>query len=543
MDHLQAQFHSHCSPSKKKSKKPVKQPAFAVSKSGSPKKSAKGKTVLSPPHLGPLFPASTIDVALMPDEASLTAVPILGTSFTTISDMYASPSHSPKSHTLASPQASFSSLPEPGGKIVFKDPWQDGLAYLVPENFGSDTFSPSLAGLDDVFAPTGESQTRENALTSNANEDASFATTGFTLDEIMVFRGAPDASDPDQRWICRFPGCGERRFLRAENIKSHIQTHLGDRRYSCTECTKRFVRQNDLKRHVGTHSGEKPYPCACGSRFVRVDALTRHRQRGVCAGAFEGVVKKVTKRGRPPKNRPEMDEGRKKAVEDHLDAVAMSASSSSSGVTSASFPEYAYPPAAIAMSATPSSSGAASTPFLECIAMSASSSSTGTASTPSPEYAKFFNSILYGPGAVFANLVDGHLPANFQPTAELAQMCTPPASPQKSPARDVLSPGTGGATSQATSNTASPAKTSLEDIPEDFSTGGFIDWEAEWDEFVGESKEGGAMAEPKCGEVTSKDTDCPLKKLVDSPVIADGADSPESEWVYEPSSPINTYWL
>ena len=124
--------------------------------------------------------------------------------------------------------------------------------------------------------------------------------TGVTMDDINQYIQGPDPADG--RWVCVFDDCGKK-FGRKENIKSHVQTHLNDRQYQCPTCNKCFVRQHDLKRHAKIHSGVKPYPCECGNSFARHDALTRHRQRGMCVGAFDNVVRKVVKRGRPRKNR------------------------------------------------------------------------------------------------------------------------------------------------------------------------------------------------------------------------------------------------
>ncbi|KAJ1325930.1 regulatory protein SWI5 [Microdochium nivale] len=136
-------------------------------------------------------------------------------------------------------------------------------------------------------------------------------TTGITHDEIQQFIEGPDPKD--NKWICTFEDCNKK-FGRKENIKSHVQTHLNDRQYVCPHCSKCFVRQHDLKRHAKIHTGIKPYPCECGNSFARHDALTRHKQRGMCVGAFDGVVRKVVKRGRPRKNRPEMDERKDKSA-------------------------------------------------------------------------------------------------------------------------------------------------------------------------------------------------------------------------------------
>lgn len=152
--------------------------------------------------------------------------------------------------------------------------------------------------------------------------------TGISMEEITSFIAGPEA--PDGKWVCKYPDC-DKRFGRKENIKSHVQTHLGDRQYRCDVCKKCFVRQHDLKRHSKIHTGIKPYPCLCGNSFARHDALTRHRQRGMCIGAFEGIVKKVAKRGRPRK-KPLNDDGSEPAKKGK--STDRESSSSSSGLSS-----------------------------------------------------------------------------------------------------------------------------------------------------------------------------------------------------------------
>lgn len=139
---------------------------------------------------------------------------------------------------------------------------------------------------------------------------ASIEETNVTLDDIAQFIEGP--LPDDGKWICKYDDCNKR-FGRKENIKSHVQTHLGDRQFRCDHCQKCFVRGHDLKRHAKIHTGTKAYACMCGNAFARHDALTRHRQRGMCIGAFEGVVRKDVKRGRPRKHRPEMDDRLDKA--------------------------------------------------------------------------------------------------------------------------------------------------------------------------------------------------------------------------------------
>lgn len=110
----------------------------------------------------------------------------------------------------------------------------------------------------------------------------------------------------DGMFECLFPNCGKF-FRRRYNVRSHIQTHLCDRPYSCDECGACFVRPHDLRRHVKCHQSDRPFVCPCGKAFTRHDALQRHRIRLICAGGIEvpGRPKRVpAKRGRPRKNNP-----------------------------------------------------------------------------------------------------------------------------------------------------------------------------------------------------------------------------------------------
>ncbi|KAK4934486.1 Metallothionein expression activator [Elasticomyces elasticus] len=210
---------------------------------------------------------------------------------------------------------------------------------------GSDSYAPKLDQtgvpiLTSGRAPDGSSSPCRPALSprrmsiSDLNLEpgiqASIEETNITLDDIAQYIDGPDPVD--NKWTCNFDGCNKK-FGRKENIKSHVQTHLGDRQFRCDHCKKCFVRGHDLKRHAKIHTGTKPYPCLCGNSFARHDALTRHRQRGMCIGAFDGVVKKNIKRGRPRKHRPEMEDrldkasrSRQKTSEAH-DAYASSNSS------------------------------------------------------------------------------------------------------------------------------------------------------------------------------------------------------------------------
>lgn len=194
--------------------------------------------------------------------------------------------------------------------------------YHLPQSLGD-------MDLNDQMSPTHDGLYHQRSESVDSiNLEESITDTGITIDDIAHYIDGPDPVD--QKWVCLFPECGKR-FGRKENIKSHVQTHLGDRQFQCPHCRKCFVRQHDLKRHAKIHSGVKPYPCACGNSFARHDALTRHRQRGMCVGAFEGVVKKVVKRGRPRKPRPDNEERLEKSSKTRSkNRKAMSSASSPS---------------------------------------------------------------------------------------------------------------------------------------------------------------------------------------------------------------------
>ncbi|KFH45745.1 Metallothionein expression activator-like protein [Hapsidospora chrysogenum ATCC 11550] len=177
--------------------------------------------------------------------------------------------------------------------------------------------SESQATVQNQASTAGPSSHRRTQSLASVQSTASTASPEgdqpitVPLAEITKHISGPDLADG--KYTCTFEGCSKK-FGRKENIKSHVQTHLNDRQFECSTCLKRFVRQHDLKRHAKIHTGNKPYNCDCGNSFARHDALTRHRQRGMCVGAFDGSVKKSAKRGRPRKHqRPDMDERREKS--------------------------------------------------------------------------------------------------------------------------------------------------------------------------------------------------------------------------------------
>lgn len=241
--------------------------------------------------------------------------------------------HSPTTPNY-SPQLSHKSSPEMSHTPFHGDLYESKPNFGVSETSIYPPLSPNPEDLPQAQSPRRSSPAHQSAALDDIELAETITDTGITVDDIACYIEGPDAID--QKWTCLFPEC-KKRFGRKENIKSHVQTHLGDRQYQCPHCKKCFVRQHDLKRHAKIHSGVKPYPCLCGNSFARHDALTRHRQRGMCIGAFEGVVKKVVKRGRPRKNRPDVEERLDKASRTRSKNKTISSASSTSGYSESSY--------------------------------------------------------------------------------------------------------------------------------------------------------------------------------------------------------------
>jgi len=255
----------------------------------------------SPPNTAPLMSISQFDMAPMPHPAFQSITGLTMGQVDPNVDNYFSPESStddgksierPSPHMNAvdsfmTAQDYDTSSPCPLANSFMSVGSEGGLGVTLPTSH-----LPALAP-----APSTISRLVPNA--SYQKEDVELIRdSGISSEEISAYISGPEAIDG--KWVCLFPECNKR-FGRKENIKSHVQTHLGDRQFQCEVCKKCFVRQHDLKRHSKIHTGVKPYPCKCGNSFARHDALTRHRQRGMCIGAFEGIVKKIVKRGRPKK--------------------------------------------------------------------------------------------------------------------------------------------------------------------------------------------------------------------------------------------------
>lgn len=281
--------------------------------------------ILSPPNSGHLLPMSSTDLPEFPSlEFAMTPT-----------ETYRSPHCSPGSNALSSAISSFQSSPEIAHLSLLSDHDKGSFSIANVGKMPNLLTAESIMDLGAPPSPTKSISPSRSQSVSDIDLNAIVEDTGITSEEIAIFIGGPDPLDG--KWTCMYEDCG-RSFGRKENIKSHVQTHLGDRQYRCIHCGNTFVRQHDLKRHAKIHSGIKPYPCDCGRSFARHDALTRHRQRNTCIGGFEGMSKKPTKRGRPKKVRPSADERIQKASKTRQRVLEKAYPSSMSGSSECSFP-------------------------------------------------------------------------------------------------------------------------------------------------------------------------------------------------------------
>ena len=270
-----------------------------------------GSEPLSPPKTAPIARRS-VDFAVMPSPGFLDMSDLRA-------DMptgrgYNPTIYSPLANPIDSTISSFQSSPEPSNVSLFESTEVDDIVLDAQLSF-MQAARGSL-DLSGQSSPVQRSQHQRAQSMTDADLEDCIRDTGVTAEEIASFIQGP--LPEDQKWSClyeevRGKPCGKR-FARKENAKSHVQTHLGDRQYVCKVCKTPFVRQHDLKRHFKIHTTEKPHRCPCGKDFHRHDALTRHRQRGMCSGAFDGALKKIIKRGRPKKPRPSNEERTEKAA-------------------------------------------------------------------------------------------------------------------------------------------------------------------------------------------------------------------------------------
>ena len=288
----------------------------------------------SPPGSAPLVPPTSFSLPEFPPSAFVD-LSSMGLDFSSTNFDQPSSGRLPMSSALSPKIISFEKSPV---LTILPDPdcSDSNVADFASLPQPPLSASQSMVDLEGQYEPGKKFSHSRSQSTTGLDAGLTTIDTGISSEEVNAFISGPHE---DQKWTCMYPECGKR-FGRKENIKSHVQTHLGDRQFLCVHCNKRFVRQHDLKRHEKIHTGIKPYPCECGHSFARMDALTRHKQRNTCVGGIggpEGMEKKETKRGRPRKHRPDTQERRDKASRTRQRVLEKKSASSVSGSSVCSF--------------------------------------------------------------------------------------------------------------------------------------------------------------------------------------------------------------
>ena len=80
-----------------------------------------------------------------------------------------------------------------------------------------------------------------------------------------------------------------KRFKSRTGLNMHNKRHTGENVYSCTQCDKRFSSQGGLSRHMNIHAGM--YKCTeCGKCCTTRRHLAVHRQSHLGEKPFECTV-------------------------------------------------------------------------------------------------------------------------------------------------------------------------------------------------------------------------------------------------------------
>ena len=66
----------------------------------------------------------------------------------------------------------------------------------------------------------------------------------------------------------------------SDDLLRHMVKHTGEKRFTCSVCSKRFTRAHYLNEHMNTHTGKTPYKCSqCDAAFSLATKLYCHKRK------------------------------------------------------------------------------------------------------------------------------------------------------------------------------------------------------------------------------------------------------------------------
>lgn len=60
----------------------------------------------------------------------------------------------------------------------------------------------------------------------------------------------------EKPFFCQWPGCCSK-FSRSDELSRHKRTHTGEKKFSCSICSRRFMRSDHLSKHVKRHNEQQ----------------------------------------------------------------------------------------------------------------------------------------------------------------------------------------------------------------------------------------------------------------------------------------------
>lgn len=95
-----------------------------------------------------------------------------------------------------------------------------------------------------------------------------------TIDNLKTHKKIHMPADERKNYLCQY--CGKT-SLTPTGYTTHLQRHIGDKKFECTTCGKTFIAKYQLQVHIRSHTGERPFHCKiCLTDFKHTTQLKNH---------------------------------------------------------------------------------------------------------------------------------------------------------------------------------------------------------------------------------------------------------------------------